>query len=112
WNLRSFLARKIAVQNTDMLRKFYKGSNKTVLIPRGVDIEYFRSLDNHSKMKFPEKKRFLICVANFVPVKRLEILIHAFNKIYTKHPHWNLLLVGENNNSYGIELRELVLKLD
>ncbi len=115
WKLRSFLARKIAVQNTDMKRDFYNGSKKAVLIPRGVDVAYFRPSmsmnDFDFNSGFSESQRFLICVANFVPVKGIEILIQAFNKVAVKYKNWGLLLVGDNNNPYGDELNLLIQEL-
>jgi glycosyltransferase involved in cell wall biosynthesis len=115
WKLRSFLARKIAVQNTDMKRDFYNGSKKVVLIPRGVDVAYFRPSMSMNDFDFnhgySENQRFLICVANFVPVKGIETLIQAFNKVAVKYKNWNLLLVGDNNNPYGDELKLLINEL-
>lgn len=115
WNLRSFLARKIAVQNTDMIKQFYPKSKKTVLIPRGVNVSSFKNTKNQEVpmqiLDFPDDKRYLICVANLVPVKGVEILIHAFHKILAKHPKWHLLVVGDDTNDYGDELKQLVSEL-
>ena len=112
WKLRSFLATKIAVQNTDMLNQFYPGSKKAVLIPRGVHVSYFsikeNSYEKNPTPAFPNEQRLLICVANFVPVKGIEFLIHAFDTLKEKYANWSLLLVGDNNNEYGEELRQLV----
>ncbi|UAB81216.1 glycosyltransferase [Marixanthomonas sp. SCSIO 43207] len=104
WKLRSFLANKIAVQNTDMSSTFYRGSKKTVLIPRGIDIAHFESKNDYPQLD----NRFVICVANFVPVKGIETLIHAFCKVSNKHKNWNLLLVGDTASSYGEELINIV----
>jgi glycosyltransferase involved in cell wall biosynthesis len=116
WKLRSFLARKIAVQNTDMLQHFYKGSKKAVLIPRGVDIDYFQLKVNSNDFKdadsFFDMRRYLICVANFVPVKGVEVLISAFNQVQNKYRDWSLLLVGDHNHDYGNELIRLVNDLN
>ncbi|MDC8000091.1 glycosyltransferase [Aequorivita todarodis] len=115
WKLRSFLAKKIAVQNSDMLSKFYKESNKAILIPRGVDVMYFQSLALHgnfyNKSELEHDRRFLICVANIVPIKGIETLVQAFYKLHDKFPFWNLLLVGDDTNSYGNELKKLVKEL-
>src|SRR5690606_36806588 len=71
WKLRSMLAKKIAVQNTDMVKQFYPNSNKTLLIPRGVVIEQFEQRTPNPEirrsMRTTSDKRILICVANFVP---------------------------------------------
>ena len=114
WKLRSFLARKIAVQNTYMLNDFYNRSKKAVLLPRGVDVSYFRPAEtNDDKLlpQFPAGQRLLICVANFVPVKGIESLIEAFNRLKEKYQNWSLLLVGDDQNVYGQELHKLVTDL-
>lgn len=110
WKLRSFLAKKIAVQNTDMLTDFYHSGKKAVLIPRGVNVSNFSSSQaNQEKLspEFPSGQRLLICVANFVPVKGIEILIQAFDKLQENHQNWSLLLVGDDHNPYGQGLQKL-----
>lgn len=106
WRLRSALANKIAVQNTDMLKLFYPNSKKTKLIPRGVNTKHF-SQEQCNKAKDADK-RTIICVANLVPIKGVEILIEAFNRIYTDTPdiNWNIKIVGDNKNEYGTTLKE------
>lgn len=112
WKLRSLLAKKIAVQNTDMIKDFYKGGEKAVLIPRGVDVSHFSStkyLEGENICpKFPDGNRLIVCVANFVPVKGIETLIESFNKLIEKHKNWGLLLVGDDTNEYGQKLHKLV----
>lgn len=115
WKVRSFLAEKIAVQNTDMIKQFYPDNKKTVLIPRGVNIEHFRSSvyrnESNNSLFFPKNQRLLICVANFVPVKGIEILIEGFDRLKEEYPNWSLLLVGDDTNDYGIKLHKLVSEL-
>ncbi|MFY0483507.1 glycosyltransferase [Flavobacterium sp. PLA-1-15] len=115
WKLRSFFSNKIILQNSDM-NKFYPNSKKTALIPRGVNIEKFHfSAPNpeiKSFMRTEDKQRVLICVANFVPVKGIEILIKAYDKLKDEYPDWSLWLVGDDKNEYGIKLHELVKSLE
>lgn len=116
WKLRSFLAKKIIVQNTDMIKGFYSKSNKTLYISRGVDLDKFKFLEPNPKiknfMKTNESQRVLICVANFVPVKGIETLIEAFAKLQEKNQDWVLWLVGDNQNEYGRKLINLVNSLN
>ncbi len=115
WKLRSLLAKKIAVQNTDMMGLFYNNNKKAVLIPRGVDVTYFKPTDQLTTEEispnFPSSQRLLICVANFVPVKGIEILIQVFYKLQEKHANWSLLLVGDASNAYGQQLQQKVITL-
>jgi glycosyltransferase involved in cell wall biosynthesis len=113
WLLRSFLAKRIVVQNMDMLSKFYKNSSKTILIPRGVDVAHFQAL-NLSNIEFvlKDERRFIICVANIVPIKGIETLVQAFNNLHNRFPIWNLLIVGEDTNDYANELKQLVIQFN
>ncbi|MNY09882.1 GDP-mannose-dependent alpha-(1-6)-phosphatidylinositol monomannoside mannosyltransferase [compost metagenome] len=115
WTLRSFLAKKIIVQNTDMQYQFYPNSSKITLIPRGVVLEKFKadfsSPEIKEKMATQSGHRVLICVANFVPVKGVETLIEAFSKVQEKHSDWVLWLVGDDRNEYAQKLRQMVMEL-
>ncbi|WP_158635184.1 glycosyltransferase [Formosa maritima] len=116
WKLRSFLATAIAAQNTDMLELFFKNSSKTVLIPRGVDVEAFKPRIKNktlaNKWQIEPNQRILMCVANLVPVKGIEILIQAFHRIHSQCPDWKLIIVGDHSNAYGQEIIALADKLD
>ncbi|MBB6681137.1 glycosyltransferase [Aequorivita sp. 609] len=116
WKVRSFLANKIAVQNTDMQKEFYPTSKKTVLIPRGVVIDKFKASQPlpqiREQMETKTNERVLICVANFVPVKGIETLINAFVSIAHQFPDWVLWLVGDDKNEYGQLLHKLVANLN
>lgn len=112
WKLRSALAKAIAVQNTDMIAQFYPDSKKITLIPRGVNTKNFESQQPRSQirdfMNTADDKRIIICVANMVPVKGVELLIEAFARLATSHPDWDLWLVGDVSNDYGKQLKEQV----
>lgn len=116
WKLRSFLAKKIIVQNKDMIKQFYPNSTKTSLIPRGVVTEKFKKtipdFQIKQQMNTNENQRVLICVANFVPVKGIEVLIDAFETVHKKNPSWVVWLVGDDQNEYGLFLKEKVKNLN
>ncbi|GGD14987.1 glycosyltransferase [Flavobacterium orientale] len=113
WRLRSFLATKIAVQNTDMQQAFYPSSSKTVLIPRGVSLTAFKpdvpKPEIRTKMTTDADKRIIICVANLVPVKGIEVLIAAFEKIAVAFPQWVVWIIGDDNNAYADQLKQTVV---
>ena len=112
WVLRSYFATKIAVQNSDMIKQFYAESKKTFLLPRGVDAAKFASTipkaEIRTAMNTHSDKRIIICVANFVPVKGIEILVEAFELLKNQYPDWVVWLIGDTSNEYGTELMELV----
>lgn len=112
WKLRSLLAHKIVIQNTDMQSQFYVNSNKTRLIPRGVNTAVFCPGEENplirTQLKTQTKQKVILCVANFVPVKGIELLIQAFKNIEPNYTDWVLWLVGDINNDYGKSLVQLV----
>lgn len=112
WKLRSFFANKIIVQNTDMIQEFYPTSKKLSFIPRGVVIEKFKKdipkSEIRSLMETDKDKRILIAVANLVPVKNIELLIHAFKNIHEDFQNWMLWIIGDTNSEYGKKMMDLV----
>lgn len=108
WKLRSALANTIVVQNTDMIKQFYPDSTKVTLIPRGVDTDRFTlhkpKPEIRNAMETSDEARIIICVANMVPVKGVELLIEAFTELSIEFPEWVLWLVGDINNDYGKSL--------
>lgn len=112
WKLRSFLADKIAIQNTDMQQQFYPNSKKTTLISRGVAVQNFQSSmpksEIFSVMNTNPNKRIVVCVANLVAVKGVDVLIDAFSKLYLDYQNWNLWIVGDCDNDYGKQLLDFV----
>jgi len=116
WKFRSWLANAIAVQNTDMVKQFYPNEKKVMLIPRGVDTSRFKSgpakPEIREEMQTALQQRIIICVANMVPVKGVELLIEAFANLSTQFTGWSLWLVGDINNEYGRELQQKTKLLD
>lgn len=114
WKLRSLLADKIVVQNKDMQQAFYPSSQKTVLIPRGVSLNAYKSdvpiAEVRNMMGTDSSKRIIICVANLIPVKGLEVLINAFEKITSVFPQWMVWIIGNDSNPYANQLKQLVFE--
>ncbi len=117
WKLRSFLANRIAIQNTDMLKNFYPTSSKVDLIPRGVNTKDYHPgspvIGLREKWNIRPGSKIILCVANLVPVKGIEVLLQAYHQLYARKPDMDvtILIVGENNNDYGRSLAELATKL-
>ncbi len=99
WKLRGRLAKGIIVQNSKMLETFYKNHPNVECIGRGVVIEQFKNWPFEHK-----EERIIICVANLVPVKGVEILLHAFKKYEASNPSWKLWILGDCDNDYGKQL--------
>ena len=115
WKMRTLLASHLIYQNTDMKRLFFPKSNKVSLVTRGVDINEFFASEKNQKLlelyNLTKDDRILIVVANLVPLKGVDILINAFKQAHSLHTDWKLLIVGDNKNEHGLELKELVKDL-
>lgn len=104
WMLRSKLASKIIVLNTDMIPRFFENMKQRVeLIYLGVDTEKYlpQKKAYHTPLGHSFKKEdfVIVTVANLVPVKGIEYLMDAVNLI--NDDNIKLLIIGNNNNDYG-----------
>jgi glycosyltransferase involved in cell wall biosynthesis len=85
WWLRSLLATRIAVQNTDMMRDFFGGRllrGRARFVPRGVDTARFRTSGANggglrTRLGIPADATVAGCVAHLVPVKGHPTLLDA-----------------------------------
>lgn len=114
WHLRSWFAKRIAAQNTDMLASFFSNDvyrNKTRLIPRGVDLQKFSPIiEGRFREQFglADHQILIGCVAHLVPVKGHPTLIEALSTL----PDTHLMLAGrDNDQEYANRLREQVATL-
>ncbi len=109
WYLRSWLANGIIAQNTDMLRDFFPGWKKVTLIPRGVDTSEFQPTGqpSPSPCPLPQSFQWIVCVANLVPVKGVEILLEAYRRIAPDFPKVHLAIVGDDRSEYAEQLKSI-----
>jgi glycosyltransferase involved in cell wall biosynthesis len=113
WYVRSFLAKRIAVQNTDMMRDFFGGPafrHKARLVPRGVVTQIFRPdtpprLQTRRRLAIKEGEIVVGCVANLVIRKGHRTLIEAVARL----PGVHLVTVGQPlEEEYVAGLRKLI----
>lgn len=105
WKIKSFLANFIVTINDEMKQYFpYKKAQK--LIPIGIDTDYYNP--DHFEKK-PSNSFKIITVANLVPVKGIEVLIHAIHHL--NDSEITLDILGDNSNEYGQELQQLCQSL-
>ncbi len=110
WHLRSLLARRIAAQNTDMMREFFAGiayRAKTRLVPRGVDVAAFSPsvparLKLREQLGIPASATVVTSVAQLLPVKGHPVLILAAASVKNTHL---LLAGGDEKSEYADSLR-------
>ena len=111
WKLRAFLSKHILAQNNDMIQEFFPGSNKITLVPRGVDTREFHPVQKDvallKQFSIVDGDKVIICVANLSPVKKVELLINAFELLCKNEDRLKLIIVGSNENDYAKELLTL-----
>ena len=114
WRLRTYLSSHIIVQNKDMINQFFINKKNITLVQRGVNIDEFKK-DNNSKiikkeLGISKTNKILLTVANLVPVKGIEVLIHAFQKFRISNQQTFLIIVGDDKNKYASHLKKVVKK--
>jgi len=98
WKLRTRLASRVAVQNSDMMKQFFPNGSahaKTRSVPRGVDTTKFSptaapTLGLRAQRNIPGTAVVIACVAQLVPVKGHPTLLHALAPV----PRAHLLIAG------------------
>ncbi len=89
WYVRTYLAQRVAVQNSDMMRDFFGRPSfrqKARSVPRGVDTERFRPVEAdgaclRQELGIPPDAAVVGCVAHLVPVKGHPTLIQALASV-------------------------------
>jgi len=115
WRLRSFLANEIVVQNTDMLKEFFPNSRKTHYIPIGVDTNEFFPYD--LPLEFYQKNGLIpsdfniISVSSLLPIKGVDLILHAFSRFQSKIQNSKLIIVGDDSSEYAGQLKTLAKEL-
>lgn len=103
WYVRSLLARRINVQNTEMEKEFLSSfSKKLVRIPIGVDTNHFKP------QALPKEQKFtFVHISTLLPVKGVEILLKAY-KLFCERISENthqLWVVGPDQDAYVEQLK-------
>lgn len=112
WKVRSRLAKHIVCINSDMEKMFFPGWKKISLIPIGVDTDYFQAVDppeilrKGNDLGIGENDFVLLSVANLVPVKGIELVVNALERLQAENIRY--VVVGDNANDYGRELMHAV----
>ena len=108
WVWKSKLSHQVIAINKDMVKRFFNPipSIKAVYLPLSIDTDYYspKPLGQVIAEQCGIKKDdfVVISVANLIPLKGIEVLIHAFKKLNLKDK--KLILVGNNKNEYGKKL--------
>lgn len=121
WNLLLWLSAKrsrslIAVSDAtarDIGRYYAKEAEKTVVIPHGVDPEFFRIGERRASEELSRPEKYLLTVSTLHPHKNIGRLLEAFRIFRTLHPEYRLVIAGlRGNATTAIELQRRNLNLE
>lgn len=77
--------------------KDYVVESKSVILPYGVDIDYYSQLEHSSRPEsmHDENLKYVLYVGRLLSSKGIDVLIHSFDKVYRKDSSVRLVLVGK-----------------
>lgn len=108
WHIKSYLAHFIITINDEM-RSYFPNKKQQALIPLGIDTNYY-SPEAVSETTIVDDDIFhIVTVANLVPVKEIQLLIHAIHQL--NDPKIKLAIIGDYTNVYGQRMIALKEKL-
>lgn len=93
--------------------EYFDIKNDIRVIHNFIDISRFTksNKDHFKKAIAPNGERILVHTSNFRKVKRVEDVIHVFNKVYKKIPS-KLLLIGDGPERHNLEALSRKIGLD
>lgn len=103
WKIRSFLADFIFTINHEM-RAYFPNKRNQKLVPLGIDTDYYAPSTVNAA--FQSEDFTIVSIANFVPVKGIEVLIKAVSLL--ENPTINLKLVGGGDSNYMDDLKSKI----
>ena len=121
WNLLLWSSAKrsrslIAVSEAtarDIERYYPEEARKTVVIPHGVDPEFFRIGERRACAASPRQEKYLLTVSTLHPHKNIGRLLEAFRIFHVLHPDYRLVIAGlRGHATAAIELQLRNLNLE
>jgi len=83
---------------------FPEFSAKIKVLPLGIDLDWAANKNNSAIINLP--KKYILYYGGFEKRKNVELLIEAFNKIKSRIPYYNLVIVGKKNEYYDKFLKK------
>lgn len=108
WKWRSQLSSKVIAINDDMMTEFFNGTSiNAVQLPLGVDVDFYNpeTVDAAQADDLRDDSEIynIISVVNMVPVKGIQFLLEAVQKI--DDPQINVSLIGSDASDYAQDLK-------
>jgi glycosyltransferase involved in cell wall biosynthesis len=82
---------------------------RAVVVPLGLDLDPFAAADTSSRASVRQALGFapddVVCafVGRLVPIKHVDLLVHACARVFARHPNGRLLIVGDGECRAGLE---------
>lgn len=105
WVWKSKLSHQVIAINKDMMKRFFNPipAINACYLPLGINTNYFApkvfDIELANNLCINKTDFVVISVVNLTPLKGIENLINAFNKLNLNDA--KLLIVGNNQNEYG-----------
>jgi glycosyltransferase involved in cell wall biosynthesis len=93
-----------AVSEANDIRR-YGFKQPIAVIPNGIDLPKLVP-------KLKGGPRTLLFLGRIHPIKGLDLLLEAWERLQLRHPDWILRIVGPDDVGYGATLRQLAARLD
>jgi glycosyltransferase involved in cell wall biosynthesis len=77
----------------DLARFYPSAANKVVVVPHGVDLEFFRICERR-RSRPGDTSKYLLTVSTLHPHKNLTRLLEAFRSFRKAHPEFQLVIAG------------------
>ena len=86
---------------SDYAANISKQYNKNVRIIRNAIADKFQDF------KKTDKKIVFGYIGSLIPIKGVDLLVEAFNKLVKKHKNLKLTIAGPYNNEYGLKVKDM-----
>lgn len=103
------------LEHDHLVRHYHARSEKVSIIPCGVNLALFRTLDRsvaRRQLSVAETTRLLLYVGRFAPLKGLDLLIDAVGSLKPDYPRLRLMIVGgDGPNAASTRILEELVQL-
>lgn len=79
-----------------------------IVAPNGIRLEPF---DNIPASPHSRKRRRVLFLGRLHPKKGIDLLLQAWGKLAQRHPDWEIVVAGPNEDDHLTSLREIVQRL-
>lgn len=115
WTIRNKLASFVFILNPEMADVYPISKENSKCVGLGPDVdEVIDRCNSYDKEEIKtslgiQGKKVILCVANIVPVKNIDLLIEGIHKIENRD-NFHVFIVGDRSHTYAKNLHEYITK--